>query len=72
MTNGRGADYAFECTAIPALGAAPLAMVRNAGVYVRGRVRHSDHKTIDLGVWHRVLLNTETDAPSMRHVAFLD
>ena len=30
MTEGRGADYAFECTAIPALGAAPLAMVRNA------------------------------------------
>ncbi len=32
LTGGRGADYAFECTAIPALGAAPLAMVRNAGV----------------------------------------
>jgi len=31
MTDGRGADFAFECTAIPALGAAPLAMVRNAG-----------------------------------------
>ena len=38
MTNGRGADYAFECTAIPELGAAPLAMVRNAGmaVYLNG------------------------------------
>ena len=33
--NGRGADYAFECTAIPALGAAPLAMVRNAGTAVQ-------------------------------------
>lgn len=32
LTDGRGADYAFECTAIPELGAAPLAMVRNAGV----------------------------------------
>ncbi len=31
ITGGRGADFAFECTAIPALGAAPLAMVRNAG-----------------------------------------
>jgi len=30
----RGADYAFECTAVPALGAAPLAMVRNGGVAV--------------------------------------
>ena len=31
---GRGADYAFECTAVPALGAAPLAMVANGGVAV--------------------------------------
>ena len=31
---GRGADYAFECTALPELGSAPLAMVRNAGVAV--------------------------------------
>jgi S-(hydroxymethyl)glutathione dehydrogenase/alcohol dehydrogenase len=30
----RGADYAFECTAIPELGAAPLAMVRNGGTAV--------------------------------------
>jgi S-(hydroxymethyl)glutathione dehydrogenase / alcohol dehydrogenase len=30
----RGADYAFECTAVPALGAAPLAMIRNGGVAV--------------------------------------
>lgn len=35
LTDGRGADYAFECTAIPALGAAPLAMVRNAGMAVQ-------------------------------------
>lgn len=35
LTEGRGADYAFECTAIPALGAAPLAMVRNAGTAVQ-------------------------------------
>jgi S-(hydroxymethyl)glutathione dehydrogenase / alcohol dehydrogenase len=30
----RGADYAFECTAVPELGAAPLAMVRNGGTAV--------------------------------------
>ncbi len=35
MTDGRGADFAFECTAVPALGAAPLAMVRNAGTAVQ-------------------------------------
>lgn len=34
LTDGRGADYAFECTAIPELGPAPLAMVRNGGVAV--------------------------------------
>jgi S-(hydroxymethyl)glutathione dehydrogenase/alcohol dehydrogenase len=31
---GRGADYAFECTAVPALGAAPLAMIANGGMAV--------------------------------------
>lgn len=31
LTDGRGADYAFECTAVPQLGAAPLAMVRHGG-----------------------------------------
>ena len=33
-TGGRGADYAFECTAVPELGASPLAMVRSAGTAV--------------------------------------
>ena len=33
-TGGRGADYAFECTAVPELGSAPLAMVRSAGTAV--------------------------------------
>lgn len=35
LTDGRGADFAFECTAVPELGAAPLAMVRNAGCAVQ-------------------------------------
>jgi S-(hydroxymethyl)glutathione dehydrogenase / alcohol dehydrogenase len=35
LTDGRGADYAFECTAIPALGAAPLQLIRNAGKAVQ-------------------------------------
>jgi len=47
-------------------------MLRNAGVYVRGRVRHADHATIVLHGWHRVLLNTEAQAAAMRNVAFLD
>ena len=35
LTGGRGADYAFECTAVPALGAAPLAMIRHGGTAVQ-------------------------------------
>ena len=45
---------------------------RNPGVFVRGRVRHSDHKTIVLSGWHQVLMNTETESIAMRHVAFID
>ncbi len=47
-------------------------MRRNAEVYVRGRVRHSDHKTITLHGWHQVLMNTESQAKAMRNVVFLD
>ena len=34
LTAGRGAEYAFECTAVPELGPAPLRMVRSAGTAV--------------------------------------
>jgi hypothetical protein len=47
-------------------------MTRNAGVYARGTVRHSDHATITLPFWHRVLMNTETQSRTMANVAFLD
>ncbi len=47
-------------------------MMREPWVYVRGRVSHVDHKTIVLDNWHRVLMNTEREAPGMRHVVFLD
>jgi hypothetical protein len=45
---------------------------RNPMVFVRGKVRHADHKTIVLHGWHQVLMNTETQAVAMRHVAFID
>jgi S-(hydroxymethyl)glutathione dehydrogenase/alcohol dehydrogenase len=35
MLGGRGADYCFESTAVPSLAAAPLAMIRNAGMAVQ-------------------------------------
>lgn len=44
----------------------------NAAVYARGAVRHPDHKTIILDGWHRIFMNTEAEAPGMRHVVFLD
>ncbi len=47
-------------------------MRRNAGVYVRGTVRHADHQTITLHTWHRVTMNTEAETRTMANVAFLD
>ena len=47
-------------------------MSRNPGVYARGTVRHSDHATITLPFWHRVMMNTETQSRTMANVAFLD
>ncbi len=32
LTNGRGADFAFECTAIPEMGTAPLRLIRHGGM----------------------------------------
>lgn len=44
-------------------------MARNPVVYVRGKIRHPDHATIRLDVWHRVEMNTENESRAM---AFLD
>lgn len=49
-----------------------VAQRRNPSVFVRGRVRHPDHKTILLDGWHQVLMNTESQSRAMRHVAFID
>jgi len=48
------------------------ATVRDATVYVKGRIKAPDHKTIILDEWHIVRSNLEHEAPSKRHVAFLD
>jgi hypothetical protein len=47
-------------------------MRRNPEVYARGKVSHTDHATITLPCWHRVLLNTESQSRTMANVAFLD
>lgn len=58
MTNGRGADYAFECTAIPELGAAPLAMIRNAGMAVQvSGIEQEIMIDMNLFEWDKVYIN---------------
>ncbi len=58
LTEGRGADYAFECTAIPELGAAPLAMIRNAGMAIQVSGIEQEI-TIDMNLfeWDKVYIN---------------
>ena len=47
-------------------------MVRDPEFYARGRVWHRDHKTVVLDGWHRVVMNTEREAPFAPRVVFLD
>lgn len=58
MTGGRGADYAFECTAVPALGAAPLRMIRHGGTAMAVSGIEQDI-TIDMGLfeWDKTYIN---------------
>ena len=58
MCNGRGSDYAFECTAIPALGAAPLAMIRNAGTAVQvSGIEEEISIDMTLFEWDKIYIN---------------
>jgi S-(hydroxymethyl)glutathione dehydrogenase/alcohol dehydrogenase len=58
ICDGRGADYAFESTAIPSLGAAPLAMIRNAGTAVQVSGIEQEI-TIDMNLfeWDKLYIN---------------
>jgi len=47
-------------------------MRRNPEVLVRGRISHPDHATVILTEWHRVYMNTETQAKANAAVVFLD
>ena len=47
-------------------------MMRDPELYAKGRMRHSDHKTVVLKGWHRVFMNTEAQARAAVNVAFLD
>jgi S-(hydroxymethyl)glutathione dehydrogenase/alcohol dehydrogenase len=78
LTGGRGADYAFECTAVPELGAAPLAMVRNAGTAVQvSGIEQEIAIDMNLFEWDKIYLNPlygqcrpDVDLPALlRHYA---
>lgn len=58
ITEGRGADYAFECTAIPELGSAPLAFTCNGGtaVGVSGIEQHISFD-MELFEWDKLYIN---------------
>lgn len=57
LTN-RGADFAFECTGNPKLGAAPLALVRNAGMALQVS-GIEEEITIDMNLfeWDKIYVN---------------
>jgi len=58
LTGERGADYAFECTAIPELGAVPLAMVRNAGVACQvSGIEQTIPIDMNLFEWDKIYIN---------------
>ncbi len=47
-------------------------MTRDPIAHVRGTVRHSDHATVTLDGWHRVVPNREDQAPGWESLTFLD
>lgn len=51
-------------------------IVRRGGdsmsVYVRGSIRHPEHATVILDVWHEVVSNTEFKSSAMSNITFLD
>jgi S-(hydroxymethyl)glutathione dehydrogenase/alcohol dehydrogenase len=58
LTDGRGSDYAFECTAVPELGAVPLAMVRNGGTAVGvSGIEQSISFDMELFEWDKHYIN---------------
>lgn len=58
VVGARGADYAFECTAVPELGAAPLAFVRNGGVAIQvSGVEQEITVDMRLFEWDKTYLN---------------
>jgi Zn-dependent alcohol dehydrogenase len=58
LTGGRGVDFAFEATSVPALGAAPLRLARHGGMALQLSGIEQD-LTIDMNLfeWDKIYLN---------------
>ncbi|WP_341938269.1 Zn-dependent alcohol dehydrogenase [Marinimicrobium sp. C2-29] len=58
LNDGRGADYAFECTAVPALGSAPLKLIRSAGTAVQASgIEQRIDFDCELFEWDKIYIN---------------
>ena len=58
MTDNRGADYAFECTARPELGSAPLAFIRNGGTAIGASgIEQKISFDMELFEWDKIYIN---------------
>jgi Zn-dependent alcohol dehydrogenase len=58
MTGGRGSDYAFECTSVPALCASPLSFVRNGGTAIQlSGTEQPVTVDMELFEWDKIYLN---------------
>lgn len=58
INSGRAADYAFECTAVPALGSAPLKLIRSAGMAVQvSGIEQSIDFDCELFEWDKQYIN---------------
>ena len=58
LTENRGADFSFECTGNPKLGAAPLALVRNGGMAVQvSGIEEEIVIDMNLFEWDKIYIN---------------
>jgi hypothetical protein len=66
-------DYQKLLKQQPELAKRYRSMMADPTVYVKGKISHEEHATVNLGsVWHKVLVNTENKARARANVKFVD